>query len=155
MGVDVAAEKLIESQIAAESTGCCCRHHGRIANTVTRGTPKLIRLAIAPRKSSLVRRHGSNATQHAVADTKMAEKLGADGALPSRRITTNRARKVCSVTKTIADATSLPIMFTTFWADAGGHRARYRTRLAKECRNIVSIKQSGGRAYQRVARAFA
>src|SRR6266487_604047 len=84
-GIDVSAfEKLVETQIA-----------GGIAGIVAIGTTgesptlsheereQLIRLAVATanKRCLVLAGTGSNATQHAVADTKMAEKLGADGTL--------------------------------------------------------------------------
>src|SRR5437762_3160979 len=83
--IDVSAfEKLIETQIAAGITGI-------VAVGTTGESPTLsheereqaIRLAIttANKRCQVLAGTGSNATQHAVADTKMAEKLGADGAL--------------------------------------------------------------------------
>src|SRR6266478_8070301 len=83
--IDFAAfEKLIERQIAAGITGI-------VAVGTTGESPTLsheereeaIRLAvtIANKRCQVLAGTGSNATQHAVTDTKMAEKLGADGAL--------------------------------------------------------------------------
>src|SRR6266702_3883571 len=75
--IDVSAfEKLIETQIAAGITGesPTLSHEER---------EQAIRLAIttANKRCQVLAGTGSNATQHAVADTKMAEKLGVDGAL--------------------------------------------------------------------------
>jgi hypothetical protein len=83
--IDTSAfEKLIETQIAAGITGI-------VAVGTTGESPTLsheereqvIRLAvtIANKRCQVLAGTGSNATHHAVADTKMAEKIGADGAL--------------------------------------------------------------------------
>ena len=90
-GVDVSAlEDLIEKQIAAGVTGI-------VAIGTTGESPTLsheereqvIRIAVAKanKRCLVLAGTGSNATQHAIDDTKRAEKLGV------RRITTSRARK--------------------------------------------------------------
>ena len=76
--------KLIESQIAAGITGI-------VAVGTTGESPTLSHeereqvigraVTTANKRCQVLAGTGSNATHHAVADTKMAEKLGADGAL--------------------------------------------------------------------------
>src|SRR5947207_4939666 len=84
-GIDTSAfEKLIETQLAAGITGI-------VAVGTTGESPTLsheereqvIRLAVtvANKRCQVLAGTGSNATHHAVADQKMAEKIGADGAL--------------------------------------------------------------------------
>src|SRR3989440_12681315 len=84
-GVDVSAfEQLIETQIDAGITGI-------VAIGTTGESPTLsheereqvIRLSVATanKRCLVLAGTGSNATQHAIADTKLAEKLGVDGAL--------------------------------------------------------------------------
>src|SRR4030095_11948264 len=84
-GIDAAAfEKLIESQIAAGISGVVAVGTTGESPTLSHDEPhELIGLAVATAKKrcQVLAGTGSNATQHAVADTKMAEKLGADGAL--------------------------------------------------------------------------
>jgi 4-hydroxy-tetrahydrodipicolinate synthase len=148
--IDVAAfEKLIESQIAAGISGV-------VAVGTTGESPTLsheerqqvIRLAIATAKKRclVLAGTGSNATQHAVADTKMAEKLGADGALLVAPYYNKPSQEgLFRHFKTIADATSLPIMLYNIPGRCGVDIAPDTvTRVAKECRNIVSIKEASG-----------
>src|SRR5438045_9401040 len=84
-GIDTSAfEKLIETQLAAGITGI-------VAVGTTGESPTLsheereevIRLAVtvANKRCQVLAGTGSNAIHHVVADTKMAEKIGADGAL--------------------------------------------------------------------------
>src|SRR6478672_3367995 len=75
--IDVSAfETLVETQIASGITGesPTLSHDER---------QQLIRLTVATasKRCLVIAGTGSNATQHAIADTKMAEKLGIDGAL--------------------------------------------------------------------------
>ena len=148
--IDVAAfEKLIESQIAAGISGV-------VAVGTTGESPTLsheerqqvIRLAIATAKKRclVLAGTGSNATQHAVADTKMAEKLGADGALLVAPYYNKPSQEgLFRHFKTIADATSLPIILYNIPGRCGVDIAPDTvTRVAKECRNIVSIKEASG-----------
>src|SRR5438093_8870815 len=148
--IDVAAfEKLIENQIAAGITGI-------VAVGTTGETPtlsheerqELIRLAIATAKKRclVLAGTGSNATQHAVADTKMAETLGADGALLVAPYYNKPSQEgLFRHFKTIADTTALPIMLYNIpgrcAVDIGPETV---ARLAKECRTIVSIKEASG-----------
>src|SRR6266550_3768506 len=123
-GIDVSAlEDLIEKQIAAGVTGI-------VAIGTTGESPTLsyaereqvIRVAVAKanKRCLVLAGTGSNATQHAIGDTKLAEKLGVDAALLVAPYYNNPGR--CSVD--IAPETV--------------------ARLAKECRNIVSIKEASG-----------
>src|SRR6478609_7431133 len=123
-GIDVSAfEQLIEKQIEAGITGI-------VAIGTTGESPTLsheereqvIRVAVAKanKRCLVFAGTGSNATQHAIGDTKQAEKLG-------------------------ADATSLPIMLYNIPGRCGVDIAPETVaRLAKECRNIVSIKEASG-----------
>src|SRR5216110_2498908 len=148
--IDVSAfEKLIETQIAAGITGI-------VAVGTTGESPTLsheereeaIRLAIttANKRCQVLAGTGSNATQHAVADTKMAEKLGADGALLVAPYYNKPSQEgLFQHFKAIADATSLPILVYNIpgrcGVDIGPDTV---VRLATECRNIVSIKEASG-----------
>src|SRR6201997_4957008 len=148
--IDGAAfEKLIEAQIAGGVTGV-------VAVGTTGESPTLshdereeaIRLAIAisGNRCKVIAGTGSNSTQHAVADTKMAEKLGADGTLLVAPYYNKPSQEgLFRHFKTIADATSLPIMLYNIPGRCGVDIAPDTvTRLAEECRNIVSIKEASG-----------
>jgi 4-hydroxy-tetrahydrodipicolinate synthase len=148
--IDVAAfENLIEGQIAAGISGI-------VAIGTTGESPTLshdereqaIRLAvtIANKRCVALAGTGSNATHHAVADTKMAEKLGADGALLVAPYYNKPSQEgLFRHFKAIADATALPIVLYNIPGRCGVDILPDTVvRLAGECRNIVSIKEASG-----------
>ena len=148
--IDVAAfEKLIESQIAAGITGIVAVGTTGESPTLSHEErQELIRLAVATAKKrcQVLAGTGSNATQHAVADTKIAEKLGADGALLVAPYYNKPSQEgLFRHFKTIADATALPIMLYNIPGRCGVDIASDTVaRLAKECSNIVTIKEASG-----------
>ena len=148
--IDVAAfEKLIESQIAAGITGIVAVGTTGESPTLSHEErQELIRLAVATAKKrcQVLAGTGSNATQHAVTDTKMAEKLGADGALLVAPYYNKPSQEgLFRHFKTIADATALPIMLYNIPGRCGVDIASDTVaRLAKECSNIVTIKEASG-----------
>jgi 4-hydroxy-tetrahydrodipicolinate synthase len=148
--IDVAAfEKLIENQIAAGINGVVAVGTTGESPTLSHEErEELIRLAVATAKKrcQVLAGTGSNATQHAVADTKRAEKLGADGALLVAPYYNKPSQEgVFRHFKTIADATALPIMLYNIPGRCGVDIAPDTVaRLAKECRNIGSIKEASG-----------
>ncbi|MDQ2824583.1 MAG: 4-hydroxy-tetrahydrodipicolinate synthase, partial [Verrucomicrobiota bacterium] len=148
--VDPAAfEKLIEAQIAAGIDGI-------VAVGTTGESPTLsheereqvIRLAItmANRRCKVLAGTGSNSTQHAIADTKMAEKLGADGALLVAPYYNKPSQEgLFRHFKSIAAETKLPIILYNIPGRCGVDiGADTVVRLAEACRNIVSIKEASG-----------
>jgi 4-hydroxy-tetrahydrodipicolinate synthase len=148
--IDVSAfEKLVEAQIAAGITGI-------VAVGTTGESPTLsheereqvIRLAvtIANKRCQVLAGTGSNATHHAVADTKMAEKLGVDGALLVAPYYNKPSQEgLFRHFNAIAGGTSLPIMLYNIPGRCGVDILPDTVaRLATECRNIVSIKEAGG-----------
>jgi 4-hydroxy-tetrahydrodipicolinate synthase len=149
-GIDAAAfEKLIESQIAAGISGVVAVGTTGESPTLSHEErQELIGLAVATAKKrcQVLAGTGSNATQHAVADTKMAEKLGADGALLVAPYYNKPSQEgLFRHFKTIADATALPIMLYNIPGRCGVDiLSDTVTRLAKECRNIVTIKEASG-----------
>jgi 4-hydroxy-tetrahydrodipicolinate synthase len=148
--IDVAAfEKLIESQIAAGISGVVAVGTTGESPTLSHEErQELMRLAVATanKRCQVLAGTGSNATQHAVADTKMAEKLGADGALLVAPYYNKPSQEgLFRHFKTIADATSLPIMLYNIPGRCGVDIAPDTvTRLARECGNVVSIKEASG-----------
>src|SRR5438046_10022104 len=149
-GIDIAAfEKLIENQIAAGISGVVAVGTTGESPTLSHEErQQLIRLTVATAKKRclVLAGTGSNATQHAVADTKIAEKLGADGALLVAPYYNKPSQEGLFLHfKTIADATSLPIILYNIPGRCGVDIAPDTvTRLAKECRNIVSINEASG-----------
>ncbi len=149
-GVDVSAlEDLIEKQIAAGITGI-------VAIGTTGESPTLsheereqvIRVAVAKtnKRSLVLAGTGSNSTEHAIGDTKLAEKLGVDAALLVAPYYNKPSQEgLFRHFKSIADATSLPIMLYNIPGRCGVDIISDTVaRLAKECRNIVSIKEASG-----------
>ena len=148
--IDVSAfEKLIEAQIAAGITGI-------VAVGTTGESPTLsheereqaIRLAVttAKKRCQVIAGTGSNATHHAIADTKMAETLGADGALLVAPYYNKPSQDgLFRHFKAIAEETSLPIILYNIPGRCGVDIAPDTVaRLVRECRNIVSIKEASG-----------
>ncbi len=149
-GIDVSAfEKLIENQIASGISGVVAVGTTGESPTLSHDERhELVRLAVATAKKrcQVLAGTGSNATQHAVADTKKAEQLGADGALLVAPYYNKPSQEgLFRHFKTIADATSLPIILYNIPGRCGVDIAPDTVaRLAKECRNIVSIKEASG-----------
>src|SRR6266566_1817722 len=149
-GIDTSAfEKLIEAQIAAGITGIVAVGTTGESPTLSHEErEELIRLAIATanKRCQVLAGTGSNVTQHAVADTKMAEKLGVDGALLVAPYYNKPSQEgLFRHFKTIAEATSLPIMLYNIPGRCGVDIAPDTVvRLGRECRNITSIKEASG-----------
>ena len=148
--IDVAAfEKLIETQIAAGISGIVAVGTTGESPTLSHEErQELIRLSIvtAKKRCLVLAGTGSNATHHAVADTKMSEELGADGALLVAPYYNKPSQEgLFHHFKAIAAATSLPIVLYNIPGRCGVDLAPDTvTRLSKECRNIVSIKEASG-----------
>ena len=149
-GIDVSSfEKLIETQIAAGITGLVAIGTTGESPTLSHDErEQLIRLAVstANKRCVVLAGTGSNATQHAVADTKIAEKLGVDGALLVAPYYNKPSQEgLFRHFKTIADATSLPIMLYNIPGRCSVDvLPETVVRLAKECRNIVCTKEASG-----------
>jgi 4-hydroxy-tetrahydrodipicolinate synthase len=148
--IDVPAlEKLIETQIAAGIDGV-------IAVGTTGESPTLshdereqvIRLTVTITKGrcKVLAGTGSNSTQHAVADTKLAEKLDIDGALIVAPYYNKPSQEgLFRHFQAIAQATALPIMLYNIPGRCGVDiGADTVVRLAGACKNIVSIKEASG-----------
>ena len=149
-GIDVSAfEKLIETQIAAGITGIVAIGTTGESPTLSHEErEQLISLAVeaAHKRCLVIAGTGSNATQHAVTGTRMAEKLGVDGALLVAPYYNKPSQEgLFRHFKTIADATSLPIILYNIPGRCGVDIVPETViRLATECRNIVSIKEASG-----------
>ena len=148
--IDVSAfQTLVETQIAAGITGIVAIGTTGESPTLSHDErQQVIRLTVATanKRCLVIAGTGSNATEHAVADTKMAEKLGIDGALLVAPYYNKPSQEgLFRHFKTIADATSLPIMLYNLPGRCGVDISPETVvRLAKECRNIVSIKEASG-----------
>ncbi len=148
--LDTAAlKKLIEAQIAAGISGLVAVGTTGESPTLTHDErEEVIRLTVttAAKRCLVLAGTGSNNTQHAVADTKSAEKLGVDGALLVAPYYNKPSQEgLFRHFKTIAEATKLPIMLYNIpgrcGVDIGPDTV---VRLASECSNIVSIKEASG-----------
>src|SRR5438132_11455448 len=146
---DSAFKKLIEAQIAAGIPGV-------VAIGTTGESPTLsheereqvIRLSVATANKHcfVLAGTGSNATQHAMSDTITAEKLGVDGALLVAPYYNKPSQEgLFRHFKTIAEATSLPIMLYNIPGRCGVDIGTDTVvRLARQSQNIVSIKEASG-----------
>src|SRR6266481_416190 len=149
-GIDASAfQTLIETQIAAGITGIVAIGTTGESPTLSHDErQQVIRLTVATvnKRCFVIAGTGSNATEHAVADTKMAEKLGCDGALLVAPYYNKPSQEgLFRHFKAIADATSLPIMLYNIPGRCGVDiLPETVARLAKDCRNIVSIKEASG-----------
>ena len=148
--IDAAAfEKLIEGQIAAGINGVVAVGTSGESPTLSHDErEQVIRLAvtIAKKRCVVLAGTGSNATHHAVADTKMAEKLGADGALLVAPYYNKPSQEgLFRHFKAIAEATALPIVLYNIPGRCGVDILPDTVlRLADQCRSIVSIKEASG-----------
>ncbi len=148
--IDVSAfQTLVETQIAAGITGIVAIGTTGESPTLSHDErQQVIRLTVATvnKRCLVIAGTGSNATEHAVADTKMAEKLGCDGALLVAPYYNKPSQEgLFRHFKAIADATSLPIMLYNIPGRCSVDiMPETVVRLARECRNIVSIKEASG-----------
>src|SRR6266571_7282459 len=149
-GIDASAlEDLIEKQIAAGITGIVAiGTTGESPTLSPEEREQVIRVAVAKanKRCLVLAGTGSNATGHAIADTRLAEKLGVDAALLVAPYYNKPSQEgLYRHFKAIAAATSLPIMLYNIPGRCGVDIAPDTVaRLAKECRNIVSIKEASG-----------
>jgi len=149
-GIDASAfQTLIETQIAAGITGIVAIGTTGESPTLSHDErQQVIRLTVATanKRCLVIAGTGSNATEHAVADTKMAEKLGADGVLLVAPYYNKPSQEgLFRHFKAIAESTSLPIILYNIPGRCSVDiNPETVVRLAKECRNIVSIKEASG-----------
>src|ERR1700716_4195620 len=124
--VDPAAfEKLIEAQISAGIDGVVAIGTTGESPTLSQEErEEVIRLAvtIANGRCKVLAGTGSNSTQHAIADTKMAEKLGVNSALVVGPYDNKPSeRGLFRHFKAIAADTKLPIMLYNIPGRSGGN----------------------------------
>jgi 4-hydroxy-tetrahydrodipicolinate synthase len=148
--VDISAfEGLIEAQINAGITGIVAiGTTGESPTLSSDERAQVIRLAVARanKRCLVLAGTGSNSTHHAVAETRTAEKLGVDAALVVAPYYNKPSQEgLFRHFKAIADGTSLPIMLYNIPGRCGVDiLPETIVRLAKECRNIVCIKEASG-----------
>lgn len=146
---EAAFERLVEEQIAAGITGIVPVGTTGESPTLDHAEhARVIELAVkaARKRCKVIAGTGSNSTTEAVSLTVEAEKLGADAALlvapyynkPSQEGLYRHYRKV-------AEATKLPIILYSIPGRCGVEiGVETVVRLAKDCPNIVAIKEAGG-----------
>jgi 4-hydroxy-tetrahydrodipicolinate synthase len=146
---DSAFKKLIETQIAADITGIVAIGTTGESPTLSDDERKqVIQLSVATanKRCLVLAGTGSNSTQHAVENTKMAERLGVDAALLVAPYYNKPSQEgLFRHFKAIADGTSLPIMLYNIPGRCSVDiLPETVVRLARECQNIVSIKEASG-----------
>src|SRR5438874_6542776 len=148
--VDFAAfEQLVEGQIAAGITGLVAVGTTGESPTLTHDEKHEVierAIKIANGRCKVIAGTGSNSTEHAIADTKRAEKLGVDAALLVAPYYNKPSQEgLFRHFSAIAGATSLPIMLYNIPGRCSVDIVPETVaRLANECRNIVSIKEASG-----------
>jgi 4-hydroxy-tetrahydrodipicolinate synthase len=146
---DSAFKKLIETQIAADITGIVAIGTTGESPTLSHNErEQVIQLSVATanKRCLVLAGTGSNSTQHAVENTKMAERLGVDAALLVAPYYNKPSQEgLFRHFKAIADGTSLPIMLYNIPGRCSVDiLPETVVRLALECQNIVSIKEASG-----------
>ena len=148
--VDLAAfEKLIEAQIAGGVDGLVAVGTTGESPTLSHSEREHVigaTVKMAKGRCKVLAGTGSNSTQHAIDDTKAAEKLGVDGALIVAPYYNKPSQEgLFRHFQATAQATSLPIMLYNIPGRcAVDINADTVVRLAKACPNIVSIKEASG-----------
>src|SRR5205807_3696741 len=148
--VDFAAlEKLIEAQIAAGITGIVAVGTTAESPTLTHDEKHQIIervVKLAKGRYQVIEGAGTNSTRDSIEAAKFAEKAGADGALLVAPYYNKPSQEgLFRHFKAIADATSLPIVLYNIPGRCSVDiLPETVVRLAKDCRNIVSIKEASG-----------
>src|SRR5215208_2631829 len=144
-----ALAELIEWQIAQGTNGIVpCGTTGESATLSHAEHNRVIELTVdvVKRRVPVIAATGSNSTDEAIDLTRHAKQAGADGALlitPYYNKPTQEGlyRHYCA----IAEATALPLILYSIPGRCGIEIAVETTaRLAKNCANIVAIKEAGG-----------
>ncbi|CAN5600451.1 4-hydroxy-tetrahydrodipicolinate synthase [soil metagenome] len=141
--------KLIEDQIAGGVEGIVPVGTTGESPTLTHEEhTEVIRAAveIAKGRCKVIAGTGSNATAEAIALTVEAEKLGADAALQVAPYYNKPSQEgLYRHFKAVADAVKIPIILYSIPGRCGVEIGVETTaRLARDCSNIVAIKEAGG-----------
>ena|SRR2546423_3201290 len=148
--IDVEAfERLIEVQIAGGVAGIVPVGTTGESPTLTQSERhRVIELAVkfAQKRCQVLAGTGSNSTRDAIAHTKTAQEIGADGALVVAPYYNKPSQEgLFRHFAAIAQSTSLPLMLYNIPGRcAVDIVADTVVRLAEACSNIVSIKEAGG-----------
>ena len=144
-----ALEKLVKLQIAAGITGIVAVGTTAESPTLTHEEKHEIiqrTIKFAKGRCQVIAGAGTNSTRDSIDAAKFAEKAGADGALLVAPYYNKPSQEgLFRHFKAIAEATSLPIMLYNIPGRCSVDiMPETVARLAKECRNIVSIKEASG-----------
>jgi 4-hydroxy-tetrahydrodipicolinate synthase len=148
--IDVAAfERLIETQIESGVAGIVpVGTTGESPTLSHEERERVIEMAVkfAGKRCLVLAGTGSNATSEAIAYTKAAEKLSADGALLVAPYYNKPSQEgLFRHFRAIAQSTELPLMLYNIPSRCGVDiGAQTVVRLVAECPNIVSIKEASG-----------
>src|SRR5216684_242668 len=148
--VDLAAfEKSIEAQIVAGISGVVAVGTTGESPTLTHEEKEKViqcTMKITNGHCKVLAGTGTNSTRDSIEATKFAEKAGVDAALLVAPYYNKPSQEgLFRHFKAIADATSLPIMLYNIPGRCSVDiLPETVVRLAKECRNIVSIKEASG-----------
>lgn len=145
----VALKALIEAQIAGGVDGIVPVGTTGESPTLSHSEHmEVIRLAIeyAAGRCQVIAGTGSNSTDEAIAMTREAEAMGADGTLQVCPYYNKPSQEgVYRHFKAVADNTTLPILLYSIPGRSGIEIAVDTVaRLAADCPNIVAIKEAGG-----------
>lgn len=145
----VALKALVEAQIAGGVDGIVPVGTTGESPTLSHSEHmEVIRLAIeyAAGRCQVIAGTGSNSTDEAIAMTREAEAMGADGTLQVCPYYNKPSQEgVYRHFKAIADNTTLPILLYSIPGRSGIEIAVDTVaRLAADCPNIVAIKEAGG-----------
>ena len=144
-----AFRRLIDTQIAAGVTGIVPVGTTGESPTLThREHMDVIRIAIehAAGRCQVIAGTGSNSTAEAIAMTKEAEQMGADGTLQVCPYYNKPSQEgLYRHFKAVAESTSLPVLLYSIPGRSGIEIAvATAARLAKDCPTIRGIKEAGG-----------
>jgi 4-hydroxy-tetrahydrodipicolinate synthase len=146
---EAAYASLIEAQVAAGMTGIVPVGTTGESPTLDHAEHlRVIELAIrnAKGRCKVIAGAGSNSTREAIELTVESEKLGADATLHVAPYYNRPTQEgLCRHFRAIAEKTKLPIILYSIPGRCGVEIAvETCARLAKDCPNIVAIKEAGG-----------
>ncbi|MDD5247104.1 MAG: 4-hydroxy-tetrahydrodipicolinate synthase [Candidatus Omnitrophica bacterium] len=142
-------QELIEFQIKNGTSGIVpCGTTGESATLTFEEHERVIEITVKKvnKRVPVIAGTGSNSTQEAIMLTRHAEKLGADASLQvSPYYNRPTQRGLYEHFKAIADSVKIPIMLYNIASRTGVNiEPETIARLAKDCRNIISVKEASG-----------
>lgn len=142
-------QELIEFQIKNGTSGIVpCGTTGESATLTFEEHERVIEITVkkVDKRVPVIAGTGSNSTQEAIMLTRHAEKLGADASLQVSPYYNRPTQKgLYEHFKAIADSVKIPIMLYNIASRTGVNiEPETIARLAKDCRNIISVKEASG-----------